>query len=50
MTHKTRIRIAAAVTCLFLAGLTAADGFHPSTQGHREIARAFARVLRRAAG
>jgi len=33
-----------------LAGLTAADGFHPSTQGHREIARAFARVLRRAAG
>jgi acyl-CoA thioesterase I len=30
-----------------LAGLTAADGFHPSTEGHREIARAFARVLRR---
>ena len=33
-----------------LAGLTAADGFHPSTEGHREIARAFARVLRRADG
>ena len=33
-----------------LAGLTAADGFHPSTEGHREIARAFARVLRRTAG
>ena len=33
-----------------LAGLTAADGFHPSTQGHREIAQAFARVLRRADG
>jgi lysophospholipase L1-like esterase len=32
-----------------LAGLTAADGFHPSTEGHREIARAFARALRRAA-
>ena len=31
-----------------LARLTAADGFHPSTEGHREIARAFARVLRRA--
>ena len=33
-----------------LAGLTAADGFHPSTEGHREIARAFARVLRRTDG
>jgi acyl-CoA thioesterase-1 len=33
-----------------LAGLTAADGFHPSTEGHREVARAFARVLRRAGG
>jgi acyl-CoA thioesterase I len=33
-----------------LAGLTAADGFHPSTEGHREIARAFARELRRASG
>jgi lysophospholipase L1-like esterase len=33
-----------------LARLTAADGFHPSTEGHREIARAFARVLRRAGG
>ena len=33
-----------------LAGLTAADGFHPSTEGHREIARVFARELGRAGG
>lgn len=29
-----------------LTGLTAADGFHPSSAGHREVAAAFARVLR----
>jgi acyl-CoA thioesterase-1 len=29
-----------------LAGLTAADGFHPSTRGHRRIAAAFARALK----
>lgn len=28
-----------------LTGLTAGDGFHPSTAGHREVAAAFARVL-----
>jgi acyl-CoA thioesterase-1 len=28
-----------------LAGLTGADGFHPSTAGHREVARAFAEAL-----
>jgi lysophospholipase L1-like esterase len=28
-----------------LAGLTGTDGFHPSTEGHREIAQAYARVL-----
>jgi hypothetical protein len=28
-----------------LTGLTAADGFHPSTRGHRVVARAFARAL-----
>jgi lysophospholipase L1-like esterase len=28
-----------------LTGLTAADGFHPSTEGHREVARAFAEAL-----
>ena len=31
-----------------LAGMTAADGFHPSTEGHREVARTFARALLRA--
>ena len=30
-----------------LAGLTAGDGFHPSTAGHREVAAAFQRVLER---
>lgn len=29
-----------------LAGLTGTDGFHPSTEGHQEIAQAYARVLR----
>lgn len=29
-----------------LTGLTAADGFHPSTAGHREIAEAFGQGLR----
>lgn len=29
-----------------LAGLTGTDGFHPSTEGHQEIAHAYARVLR----
>lgn len=29
-----------------LAGLTSDDGFHPSTRGHRVVARAFARALR----
>ena len=28
-----------------LAGLTSADGFHPSTAGHREVARTFAEAL-----
>jgi lysophospholipase L1-like esterase len=28
-----------------LAGLTGADGFHPSTAGHREVARTFAAAL-----
>lgn len=28
-----------------LTGLTAADGFHPSTKGHRLVARAFAEAL-----
>jgi acyl-CoA thioesterase-1 len=28
-----------------LAGLTGADGFHPSTAGHREVARTFAEAL-----
>lgn len=28
-----------------LTGLTGTDGFHPSTQGHQEIAQAYARVL-----
>jgi lysophospholipase L1-like esterase len=28
-----------------LAGLTSGDGFHPSTAGHRLIARTFARAL-----
>lgn len=28
-----------------LTGLTAADGFHPSTAGHREVAEAFERAL-----
>jgi lysophospholipase L1-like esterase len=28
-----------------LAGLTSADGFHPSTRGHREVAKAFAAAL-----
>ena len=28
-----------------LTGLTAADGFHPSTKGHRLVARAFAQAL-----
>jgi lysophospholipase L1-like esterase len=30
-----------------LVGLTAADGFHPSTRGHRVVARAFAAAYRR---
>jgi len=30
-----------------LTGLTAADGFHPSTAGHRRVATAFAGVLQR---
>lgn len=29
-----------------LTGLTANDGFHPSSRGHREVAEAFARALR----
>lgn len=29
-----------------LTGLTSTDGFHPSTEGHQEIAQAYARVLR----
>jgi lysophospholipase L1-like esterase len=29
-----------------LAGLTSKDGFHPSTRGHRVVARAFAAALR----
>ena len=28
-----------------LAGLTSDDGFHPSTEGHREVARTFAEAL-----
>jgi len=28
-----------------LAGLTSDDGFHPSTEGHREVAQAFAEAL-----
>ena len=28
-----------------LTALTAADGFHPSTEGHREVARAFEEAL-----
>ena len=30
-----------------LAGLTSDDGFHPSTEGHREVARTFAEALDR---
>lgn len=30
-----------------LAGLTAGDGFHPSSAGHREVAATFERVLER---